>query len=105
MNLAADGNDAHFGCPILNASACATTEDSTALIAAVYNPSSRARTDFPVRLPVRGGVTVSVLGSDGESVDAVELVEIWDKVADIPEREDSEAEYEVIFMADLPAMG
>ncbi|KAM5170378.1 lysosomal alpha-mannosidase [Mantella aurantiaca] len=88
-------------CNLLNISVCPTTETSKSFSLVIYNPLGRAVTQY-VRLPVSGAV-YSVKGPSGESIPS-EVVPVSKFTEDV-RRDKGNAEGELVFPAQIPALG
>ncbi|KAM0728650.1 Lysosomal alpha-mannosidase [Formica fusca] len=90
-----------FTCLELNISSCAFFEEKDKFVVIVYNPMSRS-VDTYVRLPVTGNSYE--VESLSDSVDAVQIVPIPERVQKIPGRS-SAAINEIVFRAGIPPFG
>ncbi len=85
-------------CPLLNISECLPIENSKAIQLVIYNPLAR---------PVNSWIRVPLLTNDyvlDEKSDDFDIVPIEASTKSIPERS-SNAKYEIVFGAQLPALG
>ena len=89
-------------CPLLNITECKEIESQLVYVAMIYNPLTRPISSW-IRLPT---VTsdYSVYDIANEELVFSEFSPVYDETKKIPERK-SEANYNLVFLANLPAQG
>jgi lysosomal alpha-mannosidase len=88
-------------CQYLNVSWCGISENYTTFVTQVYNPLTRPVVKF-VRLPIRDP-GFEVFAPNGDSI-LTQVVPVSEKLKLVPGRK-SLAKYELVFQANLPALG
>lgn len=90
-------------CHHLNISMCSVTENLTSIEVHVYNPLARP-VQYYVRIPVTGSF-YTVIGPDGRTPVVNDVFPISPGTAQIPLPRPRVAEMELVFRADVPALG
>ena len=89
-------------CDDLNITECSVTETNDKIAVTLYNPIARSVSHY-VRVPVNGN-NFKVFDSNGKQVSQTSLFDVSDAVKHLPERKSS-ANQELVFKAQLPALG
>ncbi|KAL7638179.1 UNVERIFIED_CONTAM: hypothetical protein RMT77_011804 [Armadillidium vulgare] len=97
------GDNIFISCPLLNISSCPPSEGLSPFVVNVYNPIARVKSHY-VRIPVKKPLNYVVKSSKGLFL-TTQVIPIPEGVVSIPGR-DSEAQYELVFYAELiPPLG
>lgn len=89
-------------CPLVNISVCHTSESQNRFLVFVYNPLPRDISSW-VRVPVVGQSGYKITDENGQTV-SFDLAPVYQETQQIPERDDSKADHEIVFKADLSAL-
>lgn len=89
-------------CDLLNVTECSISETNDRIAVTVYNPIARPVSQY-LRFPVNGN-NYQVFDASGQKVNQISVLGVSDAVKHLPERH-SNANYEITFRANLPALG
>ena len=91
-------------CMLLNITKCLPIENKETIILNIYNPLATKINTY-IRFPlVANNYAINQISNSHENVD-YEIVEIKNETKMIPERNGSQANYEMVFYSKLPALG